>query len=73
MLLTRNFAINNIYLYDRKAYIKKKIPFQQNSSWLYGHSVYCRELNNFFHVKTRKKQEHFVDSSSKDSLWADHV
>ena len=32
IFLTRNFAINNIYLYDRKAFIKKKYRFQQNSS-----------------------------------------
>ena len=38
-ILTRNFAINNIYLYDTTAFIKKKYRFQQNSSWLYGHSV----------------------------------
>ena len=32
IFLTGNFAINNIYLYDRKTFIKKKYRLQQNSS-----------------------------------------
>ena len=28
IILTRNFAINNIYLYDRKTFIKKEYRFQ---------------------------------------------
>ena len=29
IFLTRNFAINNIYLYDRKAFIKKNTVFNK--------------------------------------------
>ena len=35
-----NFALNDMYLYDNQALIRKKFRCQQNSSWLYGHSVY---------------------------------
>ena len=36
-----NFVTNHIYLYDDQAFILKKYHYQQNSSWLYEHSVYC--------------------------------
>ena len=29
IFLTRNFTINNIYLYDRKVFIKKKYRFNK--------------------------------------------
>ena len=44
IFLTRNFAINNIYLYDRKAFIKKNTVFNKIVLDFMGHSVYKERI-----------------------------
>ena len=40
-----NFAMNNVYLYERVAAFTKNYGFYQNSLWLYGQPVYKKMLN----------------------------